>query len=231
MDPIVKFGADASAEIIEYLHKLPQVDRKPTLRKILDAIDKTLWTRVQAKATQFQQEKGYGADTALERALASSLAYGLLKETVTRVPKDLGCSSHDGKCAGCSGLGGYCGVGSLWDDIWGGVKKGVNAVVSTVGGLACKAVNSTGGAAALTAGGILLGVPPGASGGGIGLAQSKCSSSGGSSTTPGGMTVEQQIAIYQAQQQAAAAEKQRQMLTYLLFGGVGLGAIFLLTRK
>jgi hypothetical protein len=80
-DPIKAYGERASEWIMGTIDEVDRPDRKIALRGLLDGIDPTLWTTVEKRATKYKG-KGMSAKRALKKALAVSMANGMVAELV-----------------------------------------------------------------------------------------------------------------------------------------------------
>jgi hypothetical protein len=123
------FGAKAAAAMIQPVLAAEPSERKNILKRIMDAIDPTLWTRTAALADQYAKA-GHSAMAALQAGLARALATGAAREVVAagqtgQTPTSglmgLGCACAQG------GLGATV-SGSLLDKL-GGLKNIAAAVL------------------------------------------------------------------------------------------------------
>jgi hypothetical protein len=228
-DPIVAFGRDSARAILNQVKALPVSERKNVLRAVLEGIDPGLWGVVEAKATELKKTKGYGATTALEKAIAISLSNRMLAQLMdlgkgqapSRGPLSLASPEGLGACH-CrtrEALGGF--FSSITKAATGAISGTAGKIVSTVGSLACKASNSglLGPAAAI--GGSAAGGPAGAQAGqiGAGVASQMCAKAPSGGGGGGG-------GAYYPPPPAPFP-----VVPVLIGGGVLLGAIALLTMR
>jgi hypothetical protein len=76
-----RFGQRAAAVILKRVGPLPTNSRRDALRKILDVIDKDLWSRSSQLAAELER-KGVAPATAVQTALARAMSEGAAREVV-----------------------------------------------------------------------------------------------------------------------------------------------------
>ncbi len=102
-DPIATFGRDRAIAIVAAVMAQPKANRKAVLRTALERIHPGLSATVEAKASLFQQVKGFQAREALTRAIAASLSNQFLQSAKSGAPLPMG----DCRC----GTGDYIATG------------------------------------------------------------------------------------------------------------------------
>jgi hypothetical protein len=80
-DPFAEYGRRAARYLLVQVRRVPVEQRKAALKAVLDTLDPSLWQRAAAAAEKMKAQ-GAQAATALEVALASSMARGILEEVV-----------------------------------------------------------------------------------------------------------------------------------------------------
>lgn len=80
-DPFVEYGRRAARYLLVQVKRVPIEQRKAALKAVLDTLDPSLWQRASAAAEKMKAQ-GAQAATALEVALASSMARGILEEVI-----------------------------------------------------------------------------------------------------------------------------------------------------
>lgn len=138
-DVIADFGRKGAKGLLETVKSAPPADRKAALKLILDSMDRGFWSKVEAKADELKGGKGYDAATALEKALAITLANRMTAQLVDlgksgKMPLNgpLGLASSDGMNCCCQNLSGALGLGFGLSSITGAVKSAAKAVGSGV---------------------------------------------------------------------------------------------------
>lgn len=81
-EPFEQYGARAAQAILSRINQLAPDQRKQQLRKLLDAIDPSLWNRT-AEITRRYVGQGLRAAEAFPRGLARALAAGIAAEMIT----------------------------------------------------------------------------------------------------------------------------------------------------
>ncbi len=80
-DPIVTYGKESARFLIARSRALPPRERKAALKKVLDAIDPSLWSRAEHRAGK-AMGVGMPPEQALERGLAAAMSDGAIRELV-----------------------------------------------------------------------------------------------------------------------------------------------------
>lgn len=175
--PIAAYGVRASELIMSSIRQVPQAERSLAIRMLLDKLDPSLYEAVAAEA-QANQGKGMAPRPAMQAALATKLSAGMAAELVK-----VGRAALAGRAPTSTSLEalGFCGPICLakkaGSAIAGGSKTAAgwaSSIGSTLGSVACTAVNNP--MASTVAGGAALaaGAPPQAGTAGIGVAQQIC---------------------------------------------------------
>lgn len=105
-DPVLAYGMKASSWIMSTISRVPQPQRKAALRALLDAIDPSLWSKVDADG-QKHQAAGMNPKAALARALAENMSAGIAHEIVETGKRALRGDRQPVKAEGQLGLGAY----------------------------------------------------------------------------------------------------------------------------
>lgn len=80
-DAIAGYGQKAASWIMHSIKSVPSEHRTAALRAMFDAIDRSLWRTVEARATQLRSQ-GASPRDALQQAIATSMSEGMLREIV-----------------------------------------------------------------------------------------------------------------------------------------------------
>jgi hypothetical protein len=78
-DPIADYGVKAASWLMHSIKSVPSDQRTTALRAIFDAIDTSLWGKVERRATELKNA-GLSAPAALQAAMAQSMSAGMLEE-------------------------------------------------------------------------------------------------------------------------------------------------------
>jgi hypothetical protein len=170
-DPIAQYGRELAAYIINLVKMLPASERIEAMRASLEQIDPKLWNAVASKAEALEK-KGVASKTALQRALAASLADGFAREIIQigltgKVPRS-------GQ-VGATAFGAPEPLGGFWSKLK-GVAKSVGNKMESLG---CKVLNSPVAGYAAGVAGTSAGIPPTVGAAGVQLAASAACGSGG----------------------------------------------------
>ena len=79
-DAIARFGEQVSTMIMTRVMELPAPMRKDALKSLFNELDPNLWSIVSRKADKLVKTRDMGPMEALEKAIAASTSFGLLKE-------------------------------------------------------------------------------------------------------------------------------------------------------
>lgn len=81
-DPFAAYGKESAAKMMAVVGRLPAGKRQHALKMILDAVDPSLWDEVAGRA-EVLKKGGLPSKVAVEKALASRMAGGLVKEVTS----------------------------------------------------------------------------------------------------------------------------------------------------
>lgn len=132
MDPILQTGLESARRILNDLKEVPVQLRPEVMQNVLSAIDPTLPDRTASTSRRFQR-MGLPAEDALEAALGSEIASGIVKELVRLGKAQRSLSGALGSYF-LRGLGSYFAPGELggWTDFVGRQVKRVTRPVARV---------------------------------------------------------------------------------------------------
>lgn len=105
-NPVAAYGQRAAGWIMSTINRVPAPQRKAALRALLDAVDRGLWSKVDA-AGQKYQAAGMNPKAALARALAEHMSAGIAHEIVETGKRALRGDRQPVKAEGQLGLGAY----------------------------------------------------------------------------------------------------------------------------
>ena len=180
------YGKRVAHGILARMRALPQADRRMALRTLLDGIDKSLWSSVDARARQMVAA-GVPAPAALERALAQCLSRGLVREVVA-VGKRAVRGDRRAPTTGQLGLAGMSAydaldeLGGIWSSIKsaaGDVWDKVEDAAKWVGKQTCNLVTSDKGQGAIKGAVDTTPIPSQITEAGLALVDKACGSGAG----------------------------------------------------
>jgi hypothetical protein len=168
-NPIESYGQRAASWLMHSIKSVPSAQRSASLRAVFDAIDPSLWGKVEQRANDLRG-RGMAAPQALQAAMAQEMSAGMLAELVATGKRAMRGDRAPVARQGQLALGVYPdavpqatvyaleALGGLWGDIKtaaGKVVRGVTGAgkgaagfvekgIKTLGNLACKVVTGSG---------------------------------------------------------------------------------------
>lgn len=114
-EPFESYGQKAAQALISRVAPLPPGQRQLALKKILDTVDKTLWSRTQGFFNRYVAQKMGPAD-AFPLALSRALSTGIAAEVILTGRRGTAPQANSLLGLGCYGCGAVLGALALGDD-------------------------------------------------------------------------------------------------------------------